>query len=354
MKNDVQARLELTERKRQMFTTKKFLFAFLAATLVLAGGLFIAAPASQAQSAMSASAQASFATPEEALQALVAAAKDKDRAALAKLFGADYDQLLSGDDVEDNKDLAEFADAVQESAQLQQVDDRKYTITVGKDNWPTPVPLVQRDEKWLFDTKAGLEEVINRRVGENELSAIATCRAYAVAQWEYYTEGDWDHDSVAEYAQRLISTPGKHDGLYWETAEGENPSPLGKLIAAASAEGYAPAQGSPDAAGKGGADKEQASFEHAPYHGYYFKILIRQGASAPGGKYGYMINGNMIAGYALAAYPDKWGNSGVMTFIINQQGRVYEKNLGPNTGAIAAAMTEYNPDPSWKLVPTEP
>jgi hypothetical protein len=354
MKNYFKTRLELMERKRQMFTTRYFLFSFLAATLVLAGGLSTAAPASQAQSAMSASAQANFATPEEALQALVAAAKDKDRAALARLFGADYDQLLSGDEVEDNKDLAEFADAVQESAQLQQVADSKYTITVGKDNWPTPVPLVQRDGKWLFDTKAGLEEVINRRVGENELSAIATCRAYAVAQWEYYTEGDWDHDGVATYAQRLISTPGKHDGLYWETAEGENPSPLGKLIAAASAEGYAPTQESPDAAGKGGSDKAQAAFDHAPYHGYYFKILIRQGASAPGGKYGYIINGNMIAGYALIAYPDKWGNSGMMTLIINQQGRVYEKNLGPNTGQIAAAMTEYNPDPSWKLVPTEP
>jgi hypothetical protein len=354
MKNEIKARVKLMEWKRKMFTTRHFLFSFLAATLVLTGGLSAAAPTSQAQSAMSASAQASFATPEEAIQALVAAAKGKDRAALARLFGPDYDQLLSGDDVEDNKDLAEFAGAVQESAQLQKVNDSKYTITIGKDNWPTPVPLAQKDGKWLFDTKAGLEEVINRRVGENELSSIATCRAYAVAQWEYYTEGDWDHDSVAEYAPRLISTPGKHDGLYWETAEGENPSPLGKLIAAASAEGYGPAQGSPDAAGKGGADKEQTPFEHAPYHGYYFKILIRQGASAPGGKYGYVINGNMIAGYALVAYPDKWGNSGVMTFIINQQGRVYEKNLGPNTGKLAAAMTEYNPDPSWKLVPTEP
>jgi hypothetical protein len=205
----------------------------------------------------------------------------------------------------------------------------------------------------MFDTKAGLEEVINRRVGENELSAIATCRAYAVAQWEYYTEGDWDHDSVAEYAQRLISTPGKHNGLFWETPEGENPSPLGKLIAAASAEGYVSEQKTPDAAGKGGSDEELLTFDREPYHGYYFKILTRQGSHAPGGKYSYIINGNMIAGYALVAYPDKWGNSGAMTFIINQQGRVYQKNLGPNTGKLAAAMTEYNPDPTWKLVPTE-
>jgi hypothetical protein len=345
---------EFTGGNRQMLTAKLFLASFLAATIVLAAGLFAAASAAQAQSAVSAAAQATYASPDQALQALVAAAKDKDRAALGQVFGPDYDQLLSGDEVEDNKDLAEFAGAVQESAQLQKVNDNKYTITVGKDNWPTPVPLVQKDGKWLFDTKAGLEEVINRRVGENELSAIATCRAYAVAQWEYYTEGDWDHDSVAEYAQKLISTPGKHDGLFWESPEGENPSPLGKLMAAASAEGYVSSQGAPAAAGKGGSDKEQAPFDRAPYHGYYFKILTRQGPHAPGGKYGYIINGNMIAGYALAAYPDKWGNSGVMTFIINQQGRVYEKNLGPNTAKLASAMAEYDPDPTWKLVQTQP
>jgi hypothetical protein len=354
MKREIMMRLKFTEGNRHMLTTKSFLPSFLAATMVLAAGLFAAAPGAQAQSAVSASAQATYASPDEALQALVAGAKDKDRAALAKLFGPDYDQLLSGDEVEDNKDLAEFASAVQESAQLQKVNDNKYTIVVGSNNWPTPIPVVQKDGKWLFDTKAGLEEVINRRVGENELSAIATSRAYAVAQWEYYTEGDWDHDSVAEYAQKILSTPGRHDGLYWETPEGENPSPLGKLIAAAAAEGYASTQQTADAAGKGGSDKEQTAFDRVPYHGYYFKILTRQGPHAPGGKYGYIINGNMIAGYALVAYPDKWSNSGVMTFIINQQGRVYEKNLGPNTGKMAAAMTEYNPDPSWKLVPTEP
>ena len=353
MKKESMMRLDFTGRRRQMVTARCFFASFLAATIAFAG-LFVAATPAQAPSKASASVQATFATPDEALQALVAAAKDKDRVALAKLFGPDYDQLLSGDEVEDNKDLAEFAAAVQESAQLQKVNDSKYTVTVGKDNWPTPVPVVQKDGKWLFDTKAGLEEIINRRVGENELSAIATCRAYAVAQWEYYTEGDWDHDGVAEYAHKLISTPGKHDGLFWENAEGENPSPLGKLIAAASAEGYVPAQEAPGAAGKGGSDKEQTSFGRAPYHGYYFKILTHQGPHAAGGKYGYIINGNMIAGYALVAYPDKWGNSGVMTFIINQQGRVYQKNLGPNTAKLAPAMAEYDPDPTWKLVGVQP
>jgi hypothetical protein len=354
MKREIVMRLDSRKGDSQMLATRHFVRSLLAVTMLLGSGLFVGAPAAQqAHSTMAASAQATFASPQEALQALVAAAKAKDRDSLAKLFGPEHEQLLSGDEVEDNQDLAEFANAAQESAQLQKVNDNKYTITIGRDNWPAPVPLIQKDGKWLFDTKAGLEEVLNRRIGENELSAITTCRAYAVAQWEYYTEGDWDHDGVAEYARRLISTPGHHDGLYWETPEGENPSPLGKLIAAASAEGYA-AKETTEVAGKGGSEKEQPSFDRAPYHGYYFKILTRQGPHAPGGKYGYLINGNMIAGYALIAYPDKWGNSGVMTFIINQQGRVYQKNLGPTTGKLASAMIEYDPDPSWKHVPTQP
>jgi hypothetical protein len=327
--------------------SKSVLSALAAVTLILATCLFAGVPNAHPQTA----AQSTFSSADDALQALVSAAKEKDRVALAKLFGTDYQKLLTGDDVEDNKDLDAFSSAASESAQLQKVNDSKFVVTVGQDNWPTPIPLVQKDGKWLFDTKAGLEEALDRKIGENELSAIATCRAYAVAQWEYYTEGDWDHDGVAEYAQRLISTSGKHDGLYWETSDDDKPSPLGKLIAAARAEGYGPKTETPDAAGKGGAqEKEAVSEERAPYHGYYFKILTRQGAAAPGGKYGYVINGSMIAGYAFVAYPDKWGSSGVMTFIINQQGRVYEKNLGPKTGKLAAAMTEYNPDPSWKLV----
>jgi Protein of unknown function (DUF2950) len=321
-----------------------------AIALFLAICLFASVRNARAQAA----AQSTFSSPEDALQALVSAAKGKDRTALAKVFGADYNKLLTGDEVEDNKDLDEFSMAVAESAQLQKVGDSKFVVTVGKDNWPMPIPLVQRDGRWFFDTQSGLEEVLNRKVGENELSAIATCRAYAVAQWEYYTEGDWDHDGVAEYAHRLISTSGKHDGLFWETAEDDKPSPLGKLIAAARAEGYGPKTETPGTAGKGGSgESESVSEERAPYHGYYFKILTRQGAAAPGGKYSYVINGNMIAGYALVAYPDKWGSSGVMTFIINQQGRVYQKNLGPSTAKAATAMTEYNPDPTWKFVKTD-
>jgi DUF2950 family protein len=344
--------IETWKGDQQMIHLKiRFVFsALLTGALFLSAGLLAIAPSAHAQS----QSQSTFSSADDALQALVSATKAKDRDAFAKIFGPDYDQLLSGDNVEDAKDRDEFAVAVGESAQLQKIDDSKYTITVGKDNWPTPIPLVQKHGKWFFDTKAGLDEVINRRVGEDELSAIATCRAYAVAQWEYYTEGDWDHDGVAEYAQSLISTPGAHNGLYWETSEDDKPSPLGKLIAAAQAEGYGPKESETGAAGKGGPNKEAPKIDHAPYHGYYFKILTRQGPHAPGGKYGYIINGNMIAGYALVAYPDKWGNSGVMTFIINQQGRVYQKNLGPNTAKLASAMTEYDPDPTWKLVEAQP
>ena len=352
MKNFLGSSIKTKERDRQMIRVKtRFaFFAVLTVAVFLSAGLLVLAPSAHAQSPS----QRTFSSADDALQALVSAAVAKDRSALASLFGPDYDQLLSGDDVEDAKDLNEFAAAVGESAELQKAGDSEYTVTVGKDNWPTPIPLARDNGRWFFDTKAGLDEVINRRVGENEFSAITTCRAYAVAQWEYYTEGDWDHDGVAEYAQKLISTPGGHNGLYWETAEDDKPSPLGKLIGAAQAEGYGPEASNDENAGKGGSDKEAPQIDRAPYHGYYFKILTRQGPHAPGGKYSYIINGNMIAGYALIAYPDKWGNSGVMTFIISQQGRVYQKDLGPNTATLAPAMTEYNPDPSWKLVEVQP
>jgi hypothetical protein len=298
-----------------------------------------------------AAAQQTFSTPEQATQALIDAVQTKDRTALAKLFGPDYDQLLSGDRVEDERNLDNFASAIQQSNQLQKDADDKYTLLVGKDNWPMPIPIVHRGGQWLFDTKAGLDEILNRRIGENELSAITTCRAYVVAQWEYFTEGDHDNDSVAEYAQRFMSSPGQHDGLYWETAEGETPSPFGALVAEARSEGYGPRPRSQKASASETPRQSQGSQNpRRPYHGYFFKILTSQGPHAPGGKYSYIINGDMIAGYALVAYPAKWGNSGVMTFIVNQQGRVYQKNLGADTLKIASAITAYDPDPTWSLV----
>lgn len=295
-------------------------------------------------------AQEKFSSPQQAMQALVQAAEAKDHAALDKIFGPTAQQLLSGDPVEDAKDLDDFSKGVQASTQLKQASDSKYTITVGTDNWPFPVPIVKQGDQWVFDTKAGSQEILDRRIGENELSAITTCRAYVVAQWEYFTHDDWGHDGVAAYAPRFISTPGQHDGLYWETAPDEAPSPLGSLVAEARAEGY----GSKNASAQNDAGASNSSGGRRPYHGYYFKILTRQGPHAPGGAYDYIINGNMIAGHALVAYPDKWGNSGVMTFIVNQQGRVYEKNLGPDTDALASAITEYDPDVTWKLVDSNP
>jgi hypothetical protein len=337
---------------RRLPETSNVISGFAKPTLLVIAAMLISAVNSSAQT----SSAATFPSADAAMQSLVAATKTDDPEALQRVFGPDYKVLFSGDQAEDRKDWGDFSSAVKESAKLRKDSDSKYTVLVGKNDWPMPIPLVREDNKWTFDAKSGMVEVSDRRVGEDELSAIETCRAYAVAQWEYFTEGDWDHDGVAEYAKRLISTPGKHDGLFWETGEGASPSPLGELVANARAEGgggSADAVGAPDA-GKTTSKGEGPSGSRAPYHGYYFKILTSQGASAPGGKYSYIINGNMIAGYALVAYPADWGKSGVMTFIINQQGRVYEKNLGSNTASAASHMTSYNPDSTWKLVEAQP
>jgi Protein of unknown function (DUF2950) len=296
--------------------------------------------------------QETFSSPENAMHALVQAVNSHDHAALAKIFGPDYKDLLSGDPVEDKKDLADFDAGLQQSTQLEKKSDTAYILLVGNNKWPFPVPIeTERDNLWMFDTKDGLQQILDRRIGENELSAITTARAYVVAQWQYFTNDDWDHDGVCAYAQKFVSTPGQHDGLYWETAEGDPASPLGSLVAEARSGGY----GSQNRVG-GGSDASASgtSGGHHPFHGYYFRILTRQGPHAPGGKYNYVINGNMIGGFALIAYPDKWGNSGVMTFIVNQQGRVYENNLGPDTDKVAAAITEYDPDSTWKMVDWRP
>ena len=316
--------------------------------LASAGMIFCVSAAVQAQSQGSMKPmegnQTTFSSPEDAMKAMVAATRAKDRAAIAKMLGPDGDQVFSGDPVEDDKDMSGFAESAAESASLRKDGDGKYTILVGKDRWPAPIPIVKQGSDWVFDTKAGIDEILNRRIGENELSAITTCRAYVLAQWEYFTDADnTSHPGLNVYAQKFVSSPGMQDGLYWDTPDDEKPSPFGKLITDARAEGYTPGARVQEPAG--------AKRERSPYHGYYFKILKRQGAHAPGGKYGYVINGNMIAGYALLAYPAKWGNSGVMTFIVNQQGRVYEKNLGANTATAAAAIIEYDPDQTWKLVP---
>ena len=292
---------------------------------------------------------------------MVAAATAQDQDALTAIFGSEHDKLKSGDPVEDKRHSERFAMHVQEGCALRQMAQDKYTLLIGKRQFPFPIPIVKEGDKWRFDTHAGIDEILNRRIGENELSAIMTCRAYVLAQWEFFLQsGNHNEDGLAEYAQKFISTPGLHDGLYWDTAPDEEPSPLGPLVAAARAEGYSagrPSEGAtvkPASTGSAASTAaEDAAHSRSPYHGYYFKILTRQGSSAPGGAFSYLINGHMIAGFALVAYPAQWGQSGVMTFIVNTQGRVYEKNLGPKTPDLAVAMKEYNPDPTWKLVPKD-
>ncbi len=345
-----------------------------AAALILAAAALAVSPAAWAQSAAPSQAahraaatkqkpavqQMLFATPEEAKDALVAAGIAQDHAAMAAIFGPEHQKLHSSDPVQLKQHMERFAAHLQEACTLEKAAEGKYIVYVGANHFPFPIPIVKDGDKWRFDTHAGVEEILNRRIGEDELSAIMTCRAYVLAQWEYFTQSGNDEDGLSQYAQKFISTTGKHDGLYWDTGPDEAPSPLGPLVAQARAEGYAAGRPSTSASVKpakatagGSASSTEASRPHSPYHGYFFRILTRQGPSAPGGAFGYLLNGHMIAGFALVAYPAEWGNSGVMTFIVNTQGRVYEKNLGPKTAEIAAAIKEYNPDPSWKLVPKD-
>jgi hypothetical protein len=277
--------------------------------------------------------QRHFLTPEAAVKALQEAAKTNDRAALRSLFGPDEDQLRSGDPVEDVQNSSRFATAVAKMCRYSHEGADKVVINIGDQDWPFPIPLVRRDSAWYFDTAAGKEEIIDRHIGEDELAAISLCHEYVQAQREYASE-DRDGSDVLKYAQLLKSTPGKKDGLYWEPTGPDDQSPFGPLVAEARAEGYGPRR--PGAAPR-------------PFHGYFFKILTAQGSAVPGGAYNYIVNGNLISGFALVAYPEIWGKSGIMTFIVNQRGRVYQANLGPGTADRAAAMTAYNPDRSWTL-----
>lgn len=281
--------------------------------------------------------QTTFATPQEAVQSLSEAIKAKDRDKLRQIFGASIKEILTGDNVQDANDFEDFARAVAEKTEIDKKGDSKAILLVGNDKWPFAIPLARVRERWIFDTKAGIEELLNRKIGSNEEDTTLVCQAYVLAQWDYFANDDWDDDGVAEFAQRFMSSAGKRDGLYWPTVADDDPSPLGPLVAYARVEGYA---------AKGG---EKGGESAAPFHGYHFKILTGQGPSAPGGRHGYIINGNMIAGFAMVAYPATWGKSGVMTFIVNQGGRVYQKNLGPATTQIVKAMTEYNPDATWAL-----
>ncbi|MCE0497166.1 MAG: DUF2950 domain-containing protein [Methylacidiphilales bacterium] len=274
-----------------------------------------------------------FASPQDAVNALVIAAKNHDTNALHAIFGPTGHDLVSPDVVQAAGESKKFVERLTEKTQLINHSDSNVTLAIGADAWPFPIPLVKQDDKWFFDTAAGAQEILARRIGRDEIGAINVCNAYVAAQREYASQ-DRLEDGVLAYAQLLHSTPGKHDGLYWPTQPGEALSPLGPLIAEAHGEGYHHTA-------------KMLNDEQAPYHGYYFKILTGQGKHAPGGAYDYVINGRMLAGFALVAWPAKWGSTGVMTFIVNQQGKVYQKNLGPSTFDIAKDITTYAPDDTW-------
>ncbi len=278
-----------------------------------------------------ASAQQSFATPDEAVAALVEAAKTNNKNALLAILGPEGEDIVSsGDDVQDTAQRGDFV-AFYEAKHDIKVEGDTATLIIGQDDFPFPIPLVRENDKWQFDAVAGAEEVIYRRVGRNELNAVEACRAYVDAQTDY-ADKDRTGAGPGVYAQRIASSPGKKDGLYWPTAEGEEDSPLGEMVAQATRSGYRFAGG------------------RTPFHGYYYKILTKQGPVAPGGALDYVVQGRMIGGFALVAYPAEYAVSGVMTFIVNHAGTVYEKDLGPNTAQLAEEMTTFNPDRTWKKV----
>ena len=317
--------------------------ASLAAAFALtlpAAALAQAAPeakaAKPAASAKKVERQRTFATPEEAAKALVDAVKAADAKAVVEIVGpSSRSWIFTGDKVADTNDWKRFVAAYEEKNVLAKERDAKAVLQVGKDDFPFPAPIVKRGDKWAFDAEAGREEVTNRRVGRNELDTIQTLLAIVDAQREYAAT-DADGNGLHDYALRFISTPGRKDGLYWETKPGEPQSPLGPLAAKAQAKGYA---------GKGKTGKPE------PYNGYYFRLLTAQGGFAPGGKYDYLVNGKLFGGFAVVAYPAKYGVSGVMSFIVNHDGVVYEKDLGTATPTVADRMSRFDPDKSWKKAP---
>jgi hypothetical protein len=279
-----------------------------------------------------------FAAPQEAVNVLVAAATNHDTNALHSIFGPAGQDLISPDVVQATEEYKIFVQRLAEKTRLVNHSDSNVTLEIGADGWPFPIPLIKKDGQWFFDTAAGKEEILARRIGMDETGAMNVCNAYVEAQREYAGQ-DRLGDGVLAYAQFLRSTPGTHDGLFWPTNQpGEELSPLGPLIAQARVEGYH-------------RTATMLNDEQVPYHGYYFKILTRQGKHALSGKYNYIINGRMIAGFALVAWPAEWGNTGVMTFIVNQTGIVSQKNLGPQTVKIAKAITTYDPDGTWLPAP---
>jgi len=275
-----------------------------------------------------------FSSPEAAVKALTDAAKASDTNAIHAIFGPEGQELISPDVVQATEGFNLFVKRLTEKTDLLHESDSKVVVDIGEEGWPFPIPLVKQGDNWFFDVAAGREEILNRRIGADELGVIDVCHAYVHAQREYAGKQRRE-GGVLEYAQHLMSTPGAHDGLYWPAKEaGDEISPFGPLIAQARDEGYHHRTG-------------LMADDQTPYHGYYYRIITCQGKHAPIGKYSYIINGHMIGGFALIAWPAEWGNTGVMTFIVNQQGKIYQKDLGPKTTSKVKAITCYDPDGSW-------
>jgi len=274
------------------------------------------------------SAQQSFPSPDEAVKALVVAVRANDVKALLSILGPESRALISsGDEAADRTGRDKFLKAFNVANTFQQESADEMTLCVGADSWPMPIPIVKKGSLWMFDVRKGKQEILNRRIGRNELHVIDILNAYVDAQHEYATK-DCGRSGKVEFAQRIISSKGKHDGLFWEAKDGEQESPLGPLVAQAAKEGY-------------------ANPNLQPFHGYYFKILKGQGKHAHGGAYNYVIKGRMILGFAIISYPAEYGNSGVMTFMVNQEGVIFQKNLGRNTKRLAEAMKIFDPDKTW-------
>ena len=280
--------------------------------------------------ASTASAEQSFKTADTAVDALVNAARSNDRNALMEILGrGSSDIVSSGDPVADTASYQRFVSAYDAKHQLSMEGDNKAIMIIGQEDYPFPIPIVRENGTWRFDTDAGREEIVYRRIGANELDTIQSALAYVDAQNDY-AEKDPAGAGKGVYAQHIVSNQGKKDGLYWPDVQGEDQSPLGEFAAEAAKQGYRVGAG------------------RIPYHGYYYKILTKQGAAAPGGELDYVVNGKMIGGFALVAYPAQYRNSGVMTFIVNHSGQVYQKDLGPHTAAIVEKMTSFNPDKTWE------
>ena len=326
-----------TSSDRQLNTGRKINYLVLMITLVLCSPLQSVVPiiseanAAAETSESSAPEQKTFKTAGAAADSLIAALAKDDVETLLDIFGREYEEeLIGGDPIASRENRKQVAKKALTMHKLRDDGKDRKVLYIGDQAWPVPFPLVKEGKSWRFDTEAGIEEVVNRRVGENELNAIAICKAYIDAQIQY-SDVDRDGDEVLEYAQKIGSTEGKKDGLFWESGDNEELSPFGPLIADSKdyLEGREPGD---------------------PFKGYYYKIITRQGSGAAGGRYDYIINGNMIAGFAFIAFPADHGNSGIMTFMCSHQNKVYQKNFGDDSDLIAAGIDEYNPDATWSQV----